>query len=660
MGTQKNRTDLIRKCMIENPTIKGNRTIAKIVHNKYPLLFKDVEQARHCIRRIMDAAGKSSRHAVGGESSAFVERLAKLRAESKIEESEHADVTPYVINSRFKKILVISDTHIPYVDMKALDIALEYGFNEKVDAVVINGDFLDFGTISKYLTKPNAPRMIESIEQGKEILKYIKSALGCKVIFHEGNHDCYDKDTEVLTNEGFVLFSDLKQTHSVAQFDDNMNISFDLPLNYIKKKYCGEIYDIETNYSYQSVTDNHDVVIRNKKNSKLKAKDVLNNDLRYLPTHGFCNYLDYEISDELLKLLTWIVCDGTIIDETKYGKPKARRVQFKLSKDRKIKSLQKLLVDANIEYTFKPATKSGMNVLQPYLIRIYGDYGRFLFSFFKDGVKQFPDFFKRLSKRQADIVISTILETDGTNHDGGISWSTVCKKDADTIQEMCILNGINANIRIAENYSGFSNGKTQYISRFNITDTSCTTVKKISTRSYDDYVYCVQMPMGTVVTRKNNKVAFSGNCRVENYLINKAPEFWGLPIIQLENLLECKKMNIDHVSNIRTMHYGKLVICHGNHIVKGIFSPVNPARGAFTKANASIMISHVHRSSEHIETDIKGKVIGCWSLGCLTTVTPEYNCQVSKHNQGFAVVTLSDKDGNFEVDNRKIIEYRVR
>lgn len=335
---KKDRVEIIKKVMTDNPTITGNRSIAKLVHGMYPMLFKNIEAARSSVRTAMNKNGDANRKYAAKEKTTFIEHLAKLRAASKIEEADHADVTPYVVSPRFKKVLVIGDTHIPYVDMKALDIALEYGYNHKVDAVIINGDLLDFNTISKYISKPNAPRMIESIEQGKEILKYIKAALGCKIILHEGNHDI----------------------------------------------------------------------------------------------------------------------------------------------------------------------------------------------------------------------------------------------------------------------------------------------------------------------------------RVENYLIQKAPEFWGLPIVQLENLLECKKLNIDYVTNIRTMHFGKLVICHGNHIVKGIFSPVNPARGAFTKANASIMISHVHRSSEHIETDIKGKVTGCWSLGALTTTHPEYNPQVSKHNQGFAVIKLSDKDGNFEVDNRKIIEYKVR
>ena len=142
--------------------------------------------------------------------------------------------------------------------------------------------------------------------------------------------------------------------------------------------------------------------------------------------------------------------------------------------------------------------------------------------------------------------------------------------------------------------------------------------------------------------------------------MRQAPEFWGVESTKLENLLDCKTLNIDTVSNIKTMHFGKLTIAHGNHIVRGVFAPVNPARGAFIKANNNILISHVHRTSEHVETDIKGKVTGAYSIGCLTNTNPEYNPMVGKFNQGFAVVKLESNEGDFIVDNRKIIEYKVR
>lgn len=648
--------DLAREIISANPTITANRTLAKLLHSKYPMQITSIDNARTVVRQVFGKMGKQIAIYTTDKNQSFLERIAKLRAESKIEEADTEDVTPYIISERFKRILVIGDLHIPFQDMKALDLALEYGFNQKVDAVVINGDLLDFGTISKYISKPNAPRMIESIEQGKEVLKYIKDALGCKIIYHAGNHCCYSDETEILTSDGFKKFDDLKHSDLVAQFDSDNNISFALPVLYIKKEYTGTMYDIENNYSRQCVTANHDVVINKEKK---KAKDVVISDLKSIPLTGLCNNVDYDMSDDMIRLITWIVMDGSIVDNRKYiSNSTKRRIQFKLSKTRKIDAIKDLLERMNIPHTIAMATMSGINKLQPYMIRIYGDWGRELFSLFENGKKQLPDYFRNLSKKQVKIVLDTILETDGSIHDGAISWTTILKSDVDIIQEMCIKNGFAINVKRHVSH-GFVNGKLQYACRINLGETSLS-VKKITETEYSGIVYCVEMPLGTVITRLHGKTAFSGNCRVENYLIQKAPEFWGLPSVTLEGMLELKKKNIDYVSNIRTMHFGKLVICHGNHVTKGVFSPVNAAKGAWNKAQASIMIGHSHKSSSHISTDIKQKISGSWSVGSLTENTPVYNPQVSGFNQGFAVVTRVDKEGNFTVDNKMIIEYKVR
>jgi hypothetical protein len=146
--------------------------------------------------------------------------------------------------------------------------------------------------------------------------------------------------------------------------------------------------------------------------------------------------------------------------------------------------------------------------------------------------------------------------------------------------------------------------------------------------------------------------------RIEQYMIRQAPELYSLN--KLEKLLHLDSLGVDFVSGVQYMKFGNLNIAHGDKIVKGIFAPVNAARGVFTKTNTNTMIGHVHRTSEHIESDMNGKIIGCYSTGCLTTVRPDYNPQVSKHNQGFAVVEKDPNTNDFEVDNKKIINGKIR
>jgi hypothetical protein len=325
--------ELATKVIEANLSITENRTLAKILFKQYPLAFTNLEHARVVIRTVQNKMGKGH---ISESTTAFTERLARLRAEHQIDFREQEDKTPYIFTDKLNKALVLGDFHIPYTDPKALDLALEYGFTQNVDCIIINGDFLDFSTISRFSHKPGEMSVREQVENGIEMLKYLQGALGVKVIYHYGNHDL----------------------------------------------------------------------------------------------------------------------------------------------------------------------------------------------------------------------------------------------------------------------------------------------------------------------------------RCELYMIRQAPELYYNN--KLEKLLNLDALGVDYVEDYRYMQFGNLNIAHGHHIVKGIFAPVNAARGVFTKTNTSTMINHVHRTSEHIESDMNGKIIGCYSNGALTTVKPTYNPQVSKHNQGFSVVEKDSINGDFIVDSKKIINYKVR
>ena len=99
----------------------------------------------------------------------------------------------------------------------------------------------------------------------------------------------------------------------------------------------------------------------------------------------------------------------------------------------------------------------------------------------------------------------------------------------------------------------------------------------------------------------------------------------------------------------------ELHAAHGHHVVRGIFAPVNPARGAFTKAKDNIVIGHLHNPSHHNEVTMSGKVIGAWSLGCLCQLRPDYSPQTGNSQHGFAHVTI-EPSGDFFFRNFKVVE----
>lgn len=150
---------------------------------------------------------------------------------------------------------------------------------------------------------------------------------------------------------------------------------------------------------------------------------------------------------------------GTLVRSSE----KKTRVQFKLSKQRKIQRLRELLKDIEIPYTFKEATISGLNILQPYYIRIYGK-GSLSIHEYLNNVKQFPfSWVDNLTKEQLLIVLNEIRVTDGSStvYDR-LDWCTTSEHDKDVILKSCDKYNIKYTSKALEGRSGFINGKLQY------------------------------------------------------------------------------------------------------------------------------------------------------------------------------------------------------
>lgn len=163
---------------------------------------------------------------------------------------------------------------------------------------------------------------------------------------------------------------------------------------------------------------------------------------------------------------------------------------------------------------------------------------------------------------------------------------------------------------------------------------------------------------------KPEKVVFKyGNHdeRFEHYIWQKFAEipqltdFEEMKQINLETILRNrlgKDFPIDFVTDKRIIKAGNLNIVHGHEFPSGITSPVNIARGLYLRAKANTICGHSHKSSEHSETDINGKMITTWSVGSLCELHPLY-MPINSWNHGVALITL-DESGIVDVQNKRI------
>jgi predicted phosphodiesterase len=174
---------------LENFPNTAHLTLAKKIYKEHPAKFTNIEHIRTLIRYYRGSSGDEGRE----DAKKHIDYLAKLKEE--LPKGETEKVEPYYLPKDRKKVLVISDIHLPYHDDKALFAALEYGLKEEVDTIYINGDLLDFALISKHENTTTKHSVKYELDCAKVFLKGLREMFPkALIIYKYGNHDLrFDK-----------------------------------------------------------------------------------------------------------------------------------------------------------------------------------------------------------------------------------------------------------------------------------------------------------------------------------------------------------------------------------------------------------------------------------------------------------------------------------
>lgn len=144
--------------------------------------------------------------------------------------------------------------------------------------------------------------------------------------------------------------------------------------------------------------------------------------------------------------------------------------------------------------------------------------------------------------------------------------------------------------------------------------------------------------------------------RYERTMIQHCPEFLDIPEFEFENVLGCKELGVNIIKDQKIVYIGKLPTIHG-HEANIKYASVNPARTLFLKTYKSSMCGHLHRTSNHTEQSIDGKIISTWSVACLCDLHPKYR-RLNNWNHGCARIE-KDSTGDFEVINFRLLKKRI-
>lgn len=158
----------------------ANLKLARIVYNDNKLLFKNVEDARLSLRRI---EGKN------GHCTIKKTHVAPPRSYNpyKLPDSDETSYEPFKLNA--KRILLLSDIHVPYHSIEALTAAFNFAKKEKPDCILLNGDTIDFHGLSKFVKDPKKRSFAQELETFKEFFQILDKTFKTRVVFKLGNHE---------------------------------------------------------------------------------------------------------------------------------------------------------------------------------------------------------------------------------------------------------------------------------------------------------------------------------------------------------------------------------------------------------------------------------------------------------------------------------------
>jgi len=158
----------------EMPSLK----LARIIYKDNPLLFTNVDTIRSFLRGL---EGKMQNRV-----KIFNKMPERPKNPYNLPESDEAIYQPYVLNA--KRLLVLSDIHIPYHNIDSLTCAFDYAKKEKPDAILLNGDTLDFFGLSKFVKDPKKRSVAHELEAFKSLMEIIKKVFNAKIYYKMGNH----------------------------------------------------------------------------------------------------------------------------------------------------------------------------------------------------------------------------------------------------------------------------------------------------------------------------------------------------------------------------------------------------------------------------------------------------------------------------------------
>lgn len=528
-------------------------------------------------------------------------------------------------------------------DREAMDVALQLTEFISPDRIVLLGDNLDLAEFSTKYTTPadmSFTTQASLVELSWWLGKIRSINLDMKIDYIAGNHECFSEDTEILTKSGFKKYYEILDGEMLGTLNkETLSIEYQNFTHRQVYDYSGEMHQYSAKSVDLLVTPNHRMYFGNgNKNSKFKmieSKDVLSDDSRkVLYVSGINNNDDYNISDEMIKLIGWVVTDGSTYSDSNF---KSIRLY---QSEKKVKLITNILDKLGFKYSVSCRDRviteiCGKKLIKPiqkqYVIYVSANSSKEIYKFIEDKYS-LPEWTYLLSSRQFDLFHKALILGDGTIPKTSKKSSVLygVKDLLEQVQKLYIHNGYRAFIKQYRDI--------QY--KLNITNTNTATFDRIKNHKeiikYDGIVWDFTVPNDTLVVRRNGKVAITGNCRIERFIDSKANILSGLrpanklkghASLSVPSLLGLDDLDIEYhdYPKGKVALNSNLVCVHGE-VAKGMSGAT--VSELVKSARVSVIQGHIHRHEIATKTTWdafnNSYQYTAASFGCLCRIDPGY------------------------------------
>jgi len=331
---------------------------------------------------------------------------------------------------------------------------------------------------------------------------------------------CVSEDTEILTPQGWKGYQEVNEGDIIKTFNLETKKIEDQKVNYVfKKKYSGIMYRLKNRIQDQLVSPNHRVVRKKFQTDKCVLETIeevakLKSPFA-IPIAGGNSNKTSKMSDEQIKLMAWIISEGTIERPGKHRS--CYRVSIYQSKIRNLQNYKEivgLLKHFHLEYSEYETASLGDNVRR---MRLNAESSRKIHNWFgtKENVHFMPDDLLNLDERQSKLFIETYLKGDGFE---GCKISVTDLELLDGLQIICV----NAEYGFTVLKRKPTIGKKDIFVLRLIKHTE-TYIPKIEKVDYKGVIWSPNTKNETIVARRKGKVFITGNTPFINVTLDIKP-----------------------------------------------------------------------------------------------------------------------------------------